>query len=74
MIKGLGEGTGAIPEPAAMQSPDGCLLWAVKSPSRSQWNHGYGADTGTSRGDPCRPAFRPNLKFKLIPPVAVSPP
>ena len=27
----------------------------VKLHSRSQWNDGYGADTGTSRGDPVGP-------------------
>jgi len=36
-----------------------CLLRAVKPISRSQWNDGYGADSGRPRGDPCTPALRP---------------
>ena len=32
---------------------------AVKRTPCSQWTDGYGADFGPSRGDPCRPAFRP---------------
>src|SRR6516162_9904964 len=38
---------------------DQYLLRAVKPISRSQWNGGFGADSGTSRGDPCRRAFHP---------------
>jgi len=41
------------------------LKRAVRPLSRSQWNDGYGADTGLFPGDSCRPALRPNLKFKL---------
>ena len=35
------------------------LLRAVKPISRSQWSDGYGADSGPSRGEPCRRALRP---------------
>jgi hypothetical protein len=31
----------------------------VKPISRSHWDGGFGADSGPSRGDPCRPTFRP---------------
>ncbi len=34
-------------------------LRAVNAISRSQWNDGYGANPGPSRGDPCRRASRP---------------
>ena len=37
---------------------DRCPLWEMPL-WRSQWNDSYGADTGTSRGDPYRPALRP---------------
>ena len=40
-------------------------LRAVNPISGSHWNAGFRPDFGPSRGDPCRPAFRPNLKFKL---------
>ena len=39
-------------QPAAEREPP---PWVVKAISRSQWNAGYGADTGTSRGDPVGP-------------------
>ena len=35
------------------------LLRPVKRTPRSQWNGGFGADSGPSRGDPFRPAIRP---------------
>jgi hypothetical protein len=34
-------------------------LWTVKAISRSQSSDGYGADSGPSGGDSCRPAFHP---------------
>ena len=37
-------------------------LRAVKPISRSQWNGGFGAHCGPSRGDPCRRAVRPRTK------------
>ena len=42
-----------------LDARQGLPLRAVKPISRSQWNGGYGADSGPSRGDPCRRAFRP---------------
>ena len=33
---------------------------AAKAISRSEWNGGYGADSGPSRGDPRRRAIRPD--------------
>jgi hypothetical protein len=33
----------------------GTSAWAVKAISRSQWNDGYGANSGPSRGDPVGP-------------------
>jgi hypothetical protein len=32
---------------------------AVKPTPRSEWNDGYGTDSGPSGGDSCRRAFRP---------------
>ena len=46
-----------------MQKP---ASWAVKPISRSQWNDGYGADSGPSRGDPCRRAYRPIEASKTV--------
>jgi hypothetical protein len=37
----------------------GSSLPAVKPISRSQWNAGFGPDSGPSRGAPCRHSFRP---------------
>jgi hypothetical protein len=34
-------------------------LRAVTPISRSQWNDGFGSDSGPSRGDSCRRAIRP---------------
>jgi hypothetical protein len=31
----------------------------MKPTSRSQWKGGFGADSGPSRGEPCRPGLRP---------------
>ena len=45
--------------------PAQSVLWEVKPISHSQWNVNFGADFGPSRGDGCRRALRPNLKFKL---------
>jgi hypothetical protein len=39
-------------------------LRAVKAISCSQWNAGFGAHSGPSRGDPRRRAFRPIEAFK----------
>jgi class 3 adenylate cyclase/predicted ATPase len=36
---------------------------AVKPISHSQWNDGYGADSGRPRGDPCKRALRPEETF-----------
>src|SRR5208337_3036626 len=33
--------------------------------SRSQWNDGYDADSGPSRGDPCKRALRPTVGSKV---------
>jgi hypothetical protein len=41
-------------------------LPAVRRVSRSQWNGGFGADSGPSRGDPIRPAFRPMEASKSV--------
>jgi hypothetical protein len=35
-------------------------LRAVNPISRSQWNDGFGPDSGPSGGDPCRHALRPS--------------
>jgi hypothetical protein len=42
------------------------LRRAVKLIARSQWNAGYGADSGHSRGGPCRPAIRPSATFLAV--------
>ena len=39
------------------------LLWAVRPISRSRWNGRFGAESGPSRGDPCRRASRPTTTF-----------
>jgi hypothetical protein len=38
-------------------------LQAVKLISRSQWNGGFGADSGRSRGDPFWSALRPTATY-----------
>jgi hypothetical protein len=43
---------------------DQCLLRAVKPISRSQWNDGFGADSGPSQGDSRRRAIRPTEASK----------
>ena len=40
---------------------------AVKPIQSKQWNGGYGADSGPSRGDPCRRAFRPKQALIEVP-------
>jgi hypothetical protein len=37
----------------------------VRPISRLQWNGGFGADSGPSRGDPCRPTFRPKRSVSV---------
>ena len=50
-------------ERSRTQAPKpGCRERAVKPISRSQWNDGFGADSGPSRGDACRRALRPWTK------------
>jgi hypothetical protein len=48
------------------------VLWAVKGISRSQWNDAFPADSGPSRGDPRRGAFRPSETF-VAPPADYRP-
>ena len=38
---------------------------AVKGISRSQWNDAFPADSGPSRGDPCRRALRPKRSVSV---------
>jgi len=45
-------------------SPDALPLRAVKSISRSQWNDGFCADSGPSRGDPSKRGSRPTEASK----------
>ena len=45
--------------PSLFWGSDKCVLWRVKQISRSQWNGGFRADSGPSRGDPGTRAIRP---------------
>jgi hypothetical protein len=51
---------------SARQSAGEFRLWAVKPISRSQWNGGFGADSGRSGGDPRRRAIRPFEASKTV--------
>lgn len=44
-------------------------LWAVNRVSRSQWNGGFSADSGPSRGHRRRRTFRPSATFPVPPPM-----
>jgi hypothetical protein len=46
-----------------LDARQGLPPWAVKAISRSQWNDGFGADSGPDRGGQCRGAVRPKAKF-----------
>jgi hypothetical protein len=53
------EGAGAARFRPAVKMKSEDPLWVVKALSRSQWDDGYGADCGRSRGGSCRSAIRP---------------
>ena len=48
------------------QANSGRLRWAVKTISCSQWNGGFGAHSGPSRGYPRRRASRPIEASKTV--------
>jgi hypothetical protein len=59
-----GRGKATVRPSRRWRCPDQGLLRAVKPISSSQWSDGFGADTGPSQGDPCRPTFRPKQAFR----------